>query len=59
MKRTYIQPSAMIETAELNIMVVIDSDPEHGVDDGFSKEREINEALDAAKDENIWQDGLW
>lgn len=59
MKRTYIQPSATTESIEngFRLMVVVDSDPSHGVDDGFAKERELEEA-EAAK-ENRWQDGLW
>lgn len=59
MKRTYIQPSATMEAIEngFRLMVVVDSDPSHGVDDGFAKERELEEA--AAQEDNKWQDGLW
>ncbi|MCR4613127.1 MAG: hypothetical protein K5778_03915 [Bacteroidaceae bacterium] len=58
MKRTYIQPSATMESVEngFRLMVVVDSDPSHGVDDGFAKERELEEA---AQEDKKWQDGLW
>lgn len=60
MKRTYIQPSAQMETADLNLMIPVGSE---GVDDGFAKERDENiddediEALVNQKDG--WKGGLW
>lgn len=59
MKRTYIQPSAQMETADLNLMIPVGSE---GVDDGFAKEREeiSDEDIEAMTDQKDgWKDGLW
>ena len=56
MKRTYIQPSAQLETAELNLMIPIDS---QGVDDGFAKEREIEEIEAEFPPRDEWKESLW
>lgn len=58
MKRTYIQPSAQIELTEneLDLMVIVDSDPGHGVDDGYARERE---ELEQENNNDAWKDGLW
>ena len=59
MKRTYIQPSAQMETADLNLMIPVGSE---GVDDGFAKEREeiSDEDIEAMTDQKDgWKEGLW
>ncbi|MDO4994643.1 MAG: hypothetical protein Q4E32_06525 [Bacteroidales bacterium] len=60
MKRTYIQPSAQMETADLNLMIPVGSG---GVDDGFAKERDENiddEDIEAfVNQKDGWKGGLW
>ena len=55
MKRTYIQPSAQLETAELNLMIPIES---QGVDDGFAKEREMEEIEAEFPPRDEWKESL-
>jgi len=61
MKRTYIQPSATMESVEngFRLMVVVDSDPSHGVDDGFAKERKMEEIEAEFPPRDEWKESLW
>lgn len=58
MKKTYIQPSAKTYPADydLDLMIPVGSE---GVDDGFAKERKMEEIEAEFPPRDEWKESLW